>query len=181
MICVDNFESFYRFSWFSMTVDSFQAGFQPVFTGFQALSLHTASPCMSSDACAYASASRPWMSGSLSGGGRSGCHWRSAWPTSRSVAIGSLASSASLPGPRPAHDRLRHGPAHPVSMGPRPEVGPSQPEQSAFDSPSVGLVRKNTFCVHPRQPPPYLNLRFALTSVQMEQAACQTPYPRNQS
>ena len=147
-----------------MTVASFITGFHPVFTGFQALSLHRAFPCMSSDACAYAIAiafylfrcvvepssrhlrrtqgrQRPWMSGSLSGGGRSGSHWRSAWPTSRSVAIASPVESASLPGPRPAHDRLRHGPAHPVSMGPRPEVGPTQPEQAAFDSPSVGLVR----------------------------------------
>ena len=40
-----------------MTVCSFQAGCQPVFTGFQALCLHTPFPCMSSAACAYASAS----------------------------------------------------------------------------------------------------------------------------
>ena len=124
---------------------------------------------------------RPWMSGSLSGGGRSGSHWRSAWWTSRSAASVSLVSSASLSGPRPPRDRPRDCPAHPVSMGPRPEVGPSPPEQVAFDSPSVGLVRKIAFYVHPRQPPPYLNLRFALTSVQMEQAPCQTPYPRIQS
>ena len=39
-----------------MIVCSFQAGCQPVFTGLQALSLHTPFPCMSSAACAYASA-----------------------------------------------------------------------------------------------------------------------------
>ena len=73
------------------------------------------------------------------------------------------------------------GPAHPLSMGPRPEVGRSPPEPAASHRPSVGLVRKKDFCVHPRQPPTYLNLLFALTNLQMEQLDCQTPCPRNQS
>ena len=97
--------------------------------------------------------------------------------SSRHAPPGGPAAGPSPPGGPAAGPSPPGGPA----AGPRPEVGRSPPEPAAFHRPLVGLVRKNDFCVHPRQPPTYLNLLFALTSLQMEQPDCQTPYPRNQS
>ena len=172
-----------------MSVCSFQTKFHPAFTGFRERSCHAPFPCVSTAACGHASATEFRFIFVVSGSFRHqfeiSLYPRLSSPvpvvestsqtnvtqhnaSSRHAPPGGPAAGPSPPGGPAAGPSAPGGPA----AGPRPEVGRSPPEPAAFHRRLVGLVRKNDFCVHPRQCPASCNDLSALADALLRAPSC---------